>query len=713
MSAPNLDLPPVLRAAPASKRRLGVLEAATPTQLHGWAVDLGQPGHAAELILVVDGKVIRGFRPQYLAPGLAARLQGRSGTPMLLGFVLNLPEQVRDGRMHQVEVRFARTGEVLHGSPVSLCQRQLHAQWPLAGSRLACSAPAPVRATSPPSPRALSRRAPAVVGACELGTKGPHVSVIVLNRNGAALLDALLASWQQHSRTVPVEWIVVDHASTDDSLARLKGWQTRLDADARKGERLRVVALDSNDSFSASCNRAARMARAPYLLFLNNDIVWQHDALPQMLHTLAQPDVRAVGLKLLKVRHEYGDAQVQVSAPPANRMHEVQHLGVRFMQHQGGYGPYEATPSSVNGEVEASAQDVPAVTGAALLCRKVDFDAVGGFHPDYFYGFEDVELCLRLTRRLGGRIVCRNDLTALHHHGHTRLTGREAGIIDRVARNESVLRAHAGLWLKHAWWRSLLSGDRGLCTEPLTVGLVIDPPGQRTPLNRAMWALAARLHVDLPHARIWLVAPGDARHDVRDVHVLVVADPLYDVSLLQNLRNDLRRVAWCVDLEQGEAQALALWEEQPHVHDYDLFVRPAHLTYKPSSAWLADTARWRAVVVVAGEPGANDDDDAAHDVLACAHRLVAQLRKQGHAARMVWASEWMAQPEQRPVVEVCVWCNPAPDQAPEVDCLNICWTPKVARHRMRGADWVTARMPSAQEITDRLEQRLGRAFSAP
>jgi GT2 family glycosyltransferase len=238
--------------------------------------------------------------------------------------------------------------------------------------------------------------------------------------------------------------IVVDHASTDASLALLRQWRGRLD--------LQVLALDHNGSFSASSNLGASRARGQYVLFMNNDIIWLQDALPRLLESLHNPQVGVVGIKLLKVVGE--------SRAGGQFASEVQHLGVRFKLNHLGYWPYEVEPSAPHDEAEHAPQCVPAVTGAVLLCRKSDFDAVGGFDPAYFYGFEDVELCLRLAYRLGKTVVCRNDSVALHHHGHTRLSGREMSIYDRVMRNSAVLESHIGVWIKQAYWRSLVNGRR-------------------------------------------------------------------------------------------------------------------------------------------------------------------------------------------------------------------------------------------------------------
>ena len=477
---------------------VGYVEVVTPFRIAGWAMDLNSPDIAVDLALRIDGEIIHSFRPQFSRPALNESLGAGGDQIGLVWFETTPPQVLADGREHRVAVMSLGDGAVLPAVATQVRHDEQRVPW----SR--CAQPAVDTARRP---------------------AGPQVSVVVLNRNGSGLLNQLFTSWQAQDRSpFPVEWIVIDHGSSDDSLELLDRWSGRLD--------LRVVARDRNDSFSASCNLGATFANAPNLLFMNNDIRWCMDALPQMLHTLQANSACAVGLKLMKPN------PAQVSG------HEVQHLGVRFKLREQAYWPYEAGIEHLDREAAHSAQRVPAATAAVLLVRRDDFHRAGGFHTDYFYGFEDVELCLRLERVTGRPVVCRNDLTALHHHGHTRLTGRESSIFERLMRNESVLQQHVGAWLKRQWWISLVSGDRLLCNEPMVIGLA----GAKDPAFDAGKGLADGLaHAisrSCPHARMLLLPAAPQAHDLRDIHVLIVLDP--DVNLLEarHRRADLLLVAW-------------------------------------------------------------------------------------------------------------------------------------------------------------------------
>lgn len=82
------------------------------------------------------------------------------------------------------------------------------------------------------------------------------LSTIIVNYNAGALLrncvDSLLLC------PLKIQIIVVDNASTDGSLDTLTGLPS-----------VQIIKNPSNVGFASACNRGARVASAPFLLFLN------------------------------------------------------------------------------------------------------------------------------------------------------------------------------------------------------------------------------------------------------------------------------------------------------------------------------------------------------------------------------------------------------------------------------------------------------------
>jgi GT2 family glycosyltransferase len=636
-----------LRGSPLNPAEfvVGTVEQVDRRVISGWAfsgLDLLKP---IELALRIDGKAVRWFRPNILRTDLQKHLLMPAEAMGIAGFAIAPPAVLFDGYRHLVEIVAASSGQLLTDG-------QHWVTWPGNGRRYI--------------------PAPAVIKTKPVRFPHPEVSVVILNRNGAKVLAGMLESWSRYNTSIAAELIVIDHASSDDSLALLKRWRHRLD--------LKVVALKVNDSFSASCNRGAKLARGNHLLFLNNDIQWLHDALPRMLESLQDPSVGIVGLKLLKVVGESQSSGQHVS--------EVQHLGVRFKLNSNSYWPYEIAPEAGIAEEEYSPQDVPAVTGAALLCRKDDFETVGGFHTDYFYGFEDVELCLRLATRLNKRVICRNDCTALHYHGHTRLSGRERSIFDRLQRNSSVLESHTGLWIKQMWWRSLLSGDGFFTREPLRIGLI----------GKAH-ELAPSLSSTMPHASISLLEPGDNWKDIPELHVLVVGDLYYDIRSMQS-RADLYKVAWVKD--DHDAWAALAW-----CQDFDAFVAPTRKAGKLESlleikvhassataplGTLLDANATHLRVAVCADP-------ADKDCQRQASRFMKSLRQQG---AICWLAE-SADVRVR-VTDVCVTLSgKATQRVPAI---------AVTQGVLQISLTVKQPLPLAAWLVSELEKQVGSTFQS-
>lgn len=494
-----------------AKKLAGLLETFDKKAIRGWAFDMNKPADPVELTLKIDNKIFSFFRPNIRRFDIGRYLKLADEELGIIGFQITPPEILFDGKPHRISVEFTDSGHPLRGSNQLV---QIPKNYLTLGE---------ITPHVKLVPRSAKIARP----------KAPLVSVIILNRNGELPLASLFESWKAKNSLTNIEFIVVDHASEDESLKLLSQWQYQLP--------LHTIPLPLNDSFSASCNRAAAEARGRFLLFLNNDIVWLQDALPPMVDSLEKdPEIGALGLKLLKSTDDHEQAFMQ--AP-------VQHLGVRFKLSNGAYWPYEATSDDKN-EAEYSAQEVPAVTAAAMLCRKADFFRAGQFDTRYFYGFEDVEFCLRLNHKLNRKIVCRNDLVALHYHGHTRLSGRAVDIFDRLMNNANILQKQVGLWLKRNYWTSLFSNDKNLTTEKLTIGFIIDEAPTKdstTPLSTDASKLARQVLRNYPQTRAVFLPPSRGWYNARNLHVLIVGHPEYDIDNLTAHREDLITLAWIRD----------------------------------------------------------------------------------------------------------------------------------------------------------------------
>ena len=201
------------------------------------------------------------------------------------------------------------------------------------------------------------------------------------------LLANALQSIRERSTYENIEIVVVEHGTLP---AGSKA------AMARHGAR-GVPYADPVFNFSAQMNRGVAAAQGEVVVLLNDDTeVISSDWLESMLAVLEIPGVGAVGPRLL---FESG---------------EIQHAGIAVVDARPDH-VRRGYPGDDAGYAFSSVgtRNYLAVTGACLMLRRADFEAVGGFDEGFPVNYNDVDLCLRLRERGLRTVYCGQ--AALHH----------------------------------------------------------------------------------------------------------------------------------------------------------------------------------------------------------------------------------------------------------------------------------------------------------
>jgi len=172
------------------------------------------------------------------------------------------------------------------------------------------------------------------------------------------------------------EAIVVDNASSDGSQDHVY----------KRYPNVRLIALPQNVGFGAANNRGAQAARGEYLLLLNPD-AWLADGSLEILRYALDRD-ETLGLAAPQIY--YPDGRLQFTwAPTTGVLGEaVQKLRNPF---EGRAWNHFTLP-----RLWRLVGDRGWYTAACLLVRREAFEAIGGFDPEIFLYFEDVDFCLRL-----------------------------------------------------------------------------------------------------------------------------------------------------------------------------------------------------------------------------------------------------------------------------------------------------------------------------
>jgi len=275
------------------------------------------------------------------------------------------------------------------------------------------------------------------------------VSVVIVNHNAGRLLADCLEAALAQARQV----ILVDNASR---VGPFEAVASRFATHPR----LRIVRSRKNTGFAAGCNRGARLATEPAVLFLNPDCILATGSLTALHRSLRSADrVGMVGGLLTDTAgQEQGGARRSVPTPWRAL---VRGFGLGRLAW---LAPRLLSDFCLHREpLPSEPIEVEAVSGALTLVSREAFDAVGSWDEGFFLHCEDLDLCMRF-RAAGWRILFVPDAPAIHHRG---LCGRSRPLAVEWHKHRGMIRFYrkhfrdsypaglfglvmAGVWLRFA-----------------------------------------------------------------------------------------------------------------------------------------------------------------------------------------------------------------------------------------------------------------------
>ena len=230
-----------------------------------------------------------------------------------------------------------------------------------------------------------------------------HISIITVNWNAGPQLAKLIESIEKYHHGLVSSVIVVDNASTDDSLCRVENLQGLC-------LKPRIVRNSENCGFGKACNMGARLAGGDYLLFLNPDAELYSETLPRALAYMQDPLNAKVGICGVQLLDEAGEVSRSCARFPSPLGLVLHAIGVDRIAP--GLGHFMAEWD------HAQTRVVDQVIGAFFLVRRDLFDLLGGFDERFFVYFEEVDFAFR-AQQAGWRSVYLADVTAFHAGGGT------------------------------------------------------------------------------------------------------------------------------------------------------------------------------------------------------------------------------------------------------------------------------------------------------
>ena len=216
----------------------------------------------------------------------------------------------------------------------------------------------------------------------------PTVSIVIPVYGQLATTLTCLESVASAATAVPYEVIVVDDASPDgtaDALAGVAG--------------IRLIRNETNLGYLHSTNAGAATATGEFLVLLNNDTTVSSGWLDALVDAASDPDVGAVGARLLSPDGALSEAGGIVFAD-----------GTPWIYGRG------ADPHDARFQWR---REVDYASAACLLVRRSTWTRLDGFDPRYAPAYyEDTDLSFRI-REIGQKVIFEPRAVVVHAEGGT------------------------------------------------------------------------------------------------------------------------------------------------------------------------------------------------------------------------------------------------------------------------------------------------------
>jgi GT2 family glycosyltransferase/spore maturation protein CgeB len=358
----------------------------------------------------------------------------------------------------------------------------------------------------------------------------PRVSIIILNRNGYEHLTNLFKNWKDNVCYLNYEIIVFDNDSTDNSIQFLEH---------RKDLNIKIIRNSFNDTFSSANNKAASTATGELLLFLNNDVQPLYGWLNQLVKTYCQHknDAGCIGSTLL----------YPIKSGEKSSLN-IQHTGIGFRLEEGFVRPYNLDNNTsfwnhtFNNPIERAG-----VTAACLLIPKQRFEEVQGFDEQYVYGYEDVDLNLKLLEK-GYKNYLAAQATLFHYEFGTQETQPSIEVANRRKKNLEYFRSKWYRKLLNLTWAEMLNKNEGnlFAGRKLNVGIVVTEQGSEAVAGDYFTAheLALALSNFGWNIRYYAQKENNWYSIHNDTDILIVLLHKYDLSKIECKNRGLIKIAW-------------------------------------------------------------------------------------------------------------------------------------------------------------------------
>lgn len=231
---------------------------------------------------------------------------------------------------------------------------------------------------------------------------GTRLSIVIVNWNAGRQLADCVQSIRNYGKDCVTSVIIVDNASSDDSLAGLDVGDIPIT----------VIRNSENRGFAAACNQGAAGADGEFVLFLNPDTLLFENSLSVPLAFMSAPENSGVGICGVQLLDESGEVARTCARFPTAGMFFAKALGLGRLRR------FRALEHHMAEWDHSTTRRVDQLIGAFFFVRRSVFEALQGFDERFFVYFEEVDFSYR-ARKAGWASVYLADAQAFHAGGGT------------------------------------------------------------------------------------------------------------------------------------------------------------------------------------------------------------------------------------------------------------------------------------------------------
>jgi len=364
----------------------------------------------------------------------------------------------------------------------------------------------------------------------------PMVSLLVLTKDGIHHIKRLFKALDKNTMYKNFEIIVVDNASSDETIDFLENNPYAFD--------LRIIKNSKNETFSYANNQAAKIAKGDYFLLLNNDIEPLYGWLTHLVYALeSKENIGSVGAQLI---YPY-----DIDEPFSTK---IQHKGIAFKYEHieelklDFFRPYNMGMGSEPciKQTEFNMKRRIIVTAACLLVKREVYFEVDGLDEGYNYGYEDVDFGLKLHKAGYENYYCQNSIL-FHYESSTQKLESQKKIKGR--RIDNIQRLHT-LWFEyikeHFFFEKFKNSARLFSEKKLKIAFAVTEAGEDAVAGDYFTALElAESFEKMGYEYSFLTRKTSDWYDVpNDIDIIVSMLDAYNLNQIKNRVKKLVCIAW-------------------------------------------------------------------------------------------------------------------------------------------------------------------------